>query len=441
MKRKIKTTIELKALYKSAKSKVAPTPVEARQRGYDLESVLEFLLIGDELRASYKTDSEQIDGSFFKWGQTFLLEAKWHKDPMPVSSLYMFKGKLDGKFHTSSGIFIAINGYSKEAVNALRYGKAINMLLFDGKDLDAIIENDVPFIDVLKYKLRMAGDTGSPFAAYNLVGATHSLTQKSPTLSGTTVSSFTGSSPVNQFISQPLYLVFYSEYFSDYNIQHFFSGLPTQQIQAFQFQALKDSENPLDVIPIITNLYAANSEGSAIKGIIVVLNESVNADNQNTQLRLSLPEILRQNVISVPTGIFNISESDLMEFPEFKIKHSAGIIGAILRFMEDQIQTEHFFYDDDAVYEAIREALDNAEWDYENRTVNITDTYNPDEIIRLNSYEELAAHLSTIADEAAASETPLDILKEDNRPDYDEVVFKILNLYDDRLKQLHWKNQ
>lgn len=91
---------------------------------------------------------------------TFLLEAKWHKGPLPSSAIYSFKGKVDGKFHTTSGVFIAIDGYSKGAVTALRYGKSINVILFQGSDLDAIIEEGVPFGDVLKYKLRMAGDTG-----------------------------------------------------------------------------------------------------------------------------------------------------------------------------------------------------------------------------------------------------------------------------------------
>lgn len=36
-----------------------------------------------------------------------LLEAKWTKNPMPASSLYQFKGKIDGKLAGTLGLFTA----------------------------------------------------------------------------------------------------------------------------------------------------------------------------------------------------------------------------------------------------------------------------------------------------------------------------------------------
>jgi hypothetical protein len=162
MKRKIKDKNDLKAVYKKNKFLTKPTKGELQTRGYEFESILEFLIAPYELRASYKSNGEQIDGSFFIWGQTFLLEAKWLKDTVPASSLYAFKGKVDGKFHTTSGVYFSMKGYSNDAVNALRYGKSINVLLFTDDDLDYIIEKDVPFETVLKFKFRHAGDSGSP---------------------------------------------------------------------------------------------------------------------------------------------------------------------------------------------------------------------------------------------------------------------------------------
>ena len=65
-----------------------------RQRGFKFEKILQIVLEQDKLepRTGYKPDGEQIDGSFFLDGKVFLLEAKWHKDPLPASKLYEFQG-------------------------------------------------------------------------------------------------------------------------------------------------------------------------------------------------------------------------------------------------------------------------------------------------------------------------------------------------------------
>lgn len=133
-----------------------------RTRGYKFERVLTDLLAEDGLepRASYKPQGEQIDGSFFLEGTVFLLEAKWHADPMPASTLYEFKGKVDGKLVGTLGVFISMSGYSKDAVNALTLGKSLNLILFDKRDMDAAIGRSLGFKEVLKRKLRKAAEEG-----------------------------------------------------------------------------------------------------------------------------------------------------------------------------------------------------------------------------------------------------------------------------------------
>ncbi len=70
-----------------------------RSRGYAFERLLNKLFSLDNLdpRSGYKPDGEQIDGSIYLDGRVYLLEAKWHADPLPASTLYQFKGKVDGK--------------------------------------------------------------------------------------------------------------------------------------------------------------------------------------------------------------------------------------------------------------------------------------------------------------------------------------------------------
>ncbi|MFC3968424.1 TOPRIM nucleotidyl transferase/hydrolase domain-containing protein [Rhizobium lemnae] len=143
----------------------APSDADAiwkRKRGFDFERLLNAMLQNEKLepRTSYKSLGEQIDGSFFLDGSVFLLEAKWHADPLPASTLYQFKGKVDGKLIGTIGIFISMSGYSEDAVDALSLGKTLNLILFDGRDMDAVFELGLGFQAVLKRKLREAAEAG-----------------------------------------------------------------------------------------------------------------------------------------------------------------------------------------------------------------------------------------------------------------------------------------
>ncbi|MBL5864353.1 restriction endonuclease [Serratia fonticola] len=134
-----------------------------RRRGFAFEQLLIALFTVDELepRAGYRPTGEQIDGSIYLDGRIYLLEAKWHADPLPASTLYQFKGKVDGKLAGTIGIFISMSGYSKDAVDALILGKDLNVILFDRRDMDAAIIRGSGFRQVLKFKLRKASEEGT----------------------------------------------------------------------------------------------------------------------------------------------------------------------------------------------------------------------------------------------------------------------------------------
>lgn len=141
------------------------TAPEKRARGFVFEKVLKGLLAdeGLEPRSSYKSVGEQIDGSFYLDGSFLLMEAKWHALPVPASTLYQFKGKVDGKLVGTVGIFISMSGYSDDAVDALIAGKSLNLILFTKEDMDAAIIQQLGFKKILKDKLRKAAEEGLAF--------------------------------------------------------------------------------------------------------------------------------------------------------------------------------------------------------------------------------------------------------------------------------------
>jgi Restriction endonuclease len=136
---------------------------EKRKRGYQLEEFLKSLLLTDDLkpRIRFRPTGEEIDGSFELDARIFLLEAKWHADPLPASAIYTFKGKVDGKLIGTIGVFISMSGYSEDAINALTTGKNLNVLLVDKNDIEASVTHGIS--RVLRTKIRAAAEEGVVF--------------------------------------------------------------------------------------------------------------------------------------------------------------------------------------------------------------------------------------------------------------------------------------
>jgi hypothetical protein len=139
-----------------------------QKRGKEFEKVISDLLQSEGLepRTSYRPSGEELDGSFVMGGKFFLLEAKWHKDTLPASAIYQFKAKVDGKLVGTLGVFISMSGYSKDTVEAVRLGKTLNIILFDGDDFEACVSEKTTFPKVLRAKLRRAAETGEIYFPY-----------------------------------------------------------------------------------------------------------------------------------------------------------------------------------------------------------------------------------------------------------------------------------
>ncbi|HEX8394512.1 MAG TPA: hypothetical protein VF665_19350 [Longimicrobium sp.] len=154
---------KLTAQFQALESLAADAPATAkRKRGQEFEVFLHSLLAASDLapRTRYRPDGEEIDGSFELAGRVYLLEAKWHRDPLPASAIYAFKGKVDGKLAGTLGLFVSVSGYSVDAVEALTLGKTLNVILADRDDIIAALASEAGFGGVLRAKLRAAAEEG-----------------------------------------------------------------------------------------------------------------------------------------------------------------------------------------------------------------------------------------------------------------------------------------
>lgn len=152
---------EIKEFYKVLLSlPLESTAADKRKRGRDFEKLLNLILDENDLspELNFRPKGEEIDGSFLLNDKVYLLEAKWHKDSLPASAIYAFKGKVDGKLIGTIGIFVSMSGYSDDAVDALSLGKTLNVILFDRNDIEASLSRS--FREVLLTKLRKAAEIG-----------------------------------------------------------------------------------------------------------------------------------------------------------------------------------------------------------------------------------------------------------------------------------------
>ncbi len=136
-------------------------------RGFELERVMYelFELFDLDPKASFKNLGEQLDGAFSLEGTEYLFEAKWHKELVNKADLAVFSEKVRSKLENTLGVFLSINGYSPDGVAAHQAGGA-SILLMDGGDLMAVLEERIDFTSLLLRKKRYAAQTGNIYLSY-----------------------------------------------------------------------------------------------------------------------------------------------------------------------------------------------------------------------------------------------------------------------------------
>lgn len=138
-----------------------------QSRGFELEKLMYelFNLFDLDAKASFKNMGEQIDGAFSLDGTEYLFEAKWQKELVIKADLAVFSDKVRTKLENTLGLFLSINGFSSEGVTAHQAGGTA-ILLMDGSDLMAILEERIDFASLLLRKKRHAAQTGNIYLTY-----------------------------------------------------------------------------------------------------------------------------------------------------------------------------------------------------------------------------------------------------------------------------------
>jgi len=138
------------------------------KRGFAFEKFLNDLFEYYDLdpRRSFKIVGEQIDGAFTFENTDYLVEAKWQKELINASDLYTFAGKISGKLKSAMGLFVSFNGFSSESLSVSGPGTK-SMILMDGADIMAILDERIDLNELLYRKRRHASETGNIYLRIN----------------------------------------------------------------------------------------------------------------------------------------------------------------------------------------------------------------------------------------------------------------------------------
>ena len=129
-----------------------------QKRGYALEEILydTFLLFELNPQGAFRRVGEQIDGAFYHDGNHFLLEAKWTSDPSNLSDLRDLDGAVGSSLDNTLGLFVSLNGFTKNSLDAYVQGSRPKLICMDGMDLMTVLNDQIDLNDLLKRKRDIA---------------------------------------------------------------------------------------------------------------------------------------------------------------------------------------------------------------------------------------------------------------------------------------------
>lgn len=141
-------------------------PSTPQRRGILLEHLLYDLFEVFDLdpKAAFRLQGEQIDGSFTFDNTDYVLEAKWQASPAEPADLDTFSGKIERKLENTLGLFLSVNGFTRNAIDLHSQNRPV-MILMDGSDLMAVLEGRIDLLALLLRKRRHAAQTGKVFLA------------------------------------------------------------------------------------------------------------------------------------------------------------------------------------------------------------------------------------------------------------------------------------
>jgi hypothetical protein len=142
---------------------------DKKQRGFLLEDLLGriFSLYEIPTQTSFKRNEggEQIDNAFKLESWYYLVECKWTEKLTDIRQLDSLYGKISRSGRQTLGLFLSINGWSKNVCPLLKQNHDKSIILMNGDDLRSVLieNNNLDLKNLLLKKLEYLNFEGEPF--------------------------------------------------------------------------------------------------------------------------------------------------------------------------------------------------------------------------------------------------------------------------------------
>ena len=158
------TLKELRGIYETQMRSDDP-----HQRGYVLQDLFTRLFTLNRvpvLNSFTRNDGgEQIDGAFIMDSWHYVVECRWRAKLADIRQLDGLKGQVDRAGKQTLGIYLSINGWSKNVEPLLKQNPDKSIFLVDGPDIYAVLKGEISLHNLLLGKLAALNLRSEPYAS------------------------------------------------------------------------------------------------------------------------------------------------------------------------------------------------------------------------------------------------------------------------------------
>lgn len=108
-------------------------------------------------------ENGEIDVAFGMNGRKFILECKWEENPIGTGPIAKLQKRLRQRLGGTTGLFLSMSGFSQEALNELKDGEQLQVLLLQREHLEAMLSGFVPPYELINILVDKASFSGVGF--------------------------------------------------------------------------------------------------------------------------------------------------------------------------------------------------------------------------------------------------------------------------------------
>jgi Holliday junction resolvase-like predicted endonuclease len=135
-----------------------------QSRGQRLNGLIAEVLDCWDIRAKANQRSAgEIDTVFEINGIRFILEAKWEKGKVSTGSISRLQKRVKQRLAGTIGVFLSMAGYTDEAIEDIKDGERLEVILINKDHLEAFLSGCIPPEDIINMTLDSAHFEGDPY--------------------------------------------------------------------------------------------------------------------------------------------------------------------------------------------------------------------------------------------------------------------------------------